>query len=131
MQAWGEVDMGMRGMAIVREMDEAGYHAITDLILDRLMEGLEAAEDAREDLEADSSGDGVINVKIEGKGQWVINKQTPSRQIWLSSPITGPMHYRRVEVGANDGSFQGWVCTKDEHRFVDRVREQLGVDLLQ
>ena len=32
--------------------------------------------------------DGVINVKIEGKGQWVMNKQTPSRQLWLSSPIT-------------------------------------------
>eukprot|EP00961_Rhodomonas_salina_P245647 3319167-Rhodomonas_salina.1 len=32
--------------------------------------------------------DGVINIKIAGTGHWVINKQTPSRQIWVSSPVT-------------------------------------------
>ncbi len=39
-------------------------------------------------IECIARQDGVINIKIAGKGHWVINKQTPSRQIWLSSPIT-------------------------------------------
>jgi len=25
--------------------------------------------------------------------------------------------------------FASWVCTKDGHRLVDRIREQLGIDL--
>lgn len=31
---------------------------------------------------------GVLNVNLGGgKGTFVINKQTPNRQIWLSSPV--------------------------------------------
>uniref|UniRef100_A0A914RUA2 Frataxin n=1 Tax=Parascaris equorum TaxID=6256 RepID=A0A914RUA2_PAREQ len=34
---------------------------------------------------------GVITAKVgRDKGTYVINKQTPNRQIWLSSPISGP-----------------------------------------
>ncbi|KHN83469.1 Frataxin, mitochondrial [Toxocara canis] len=37
---------------------------------------------------------GVITANIgHGKGIYVINKQTPNRQIWLSSPLSGPKRY--------------------------------------
>lgn len=33
-------------------------------------------------------------MKLGGKfGTYVINRQTPNRQIWLSSPTTGPKRY--------------------------------------
>lgn len=35
--------------------------------------------------------DGVLTVKLgQDKGTYVINRQTPNRQIWLSSPVSGP-----------------------------------------
>jgi frataxin len=37
---------------------------------------------------------GVLTVKVDSKyGTYVINKQTPNLQIWLSSPLSGPKRY--------------------------------------
>ncbi|XP_013786033.1 uncharacterized protein LOC106470054 [Limulus polyphemus] len=37
--------------------------------------------------------DGVLTLKLGEHGTYVINKQTPNRQIWLSSPTSGPKRY--------------------------------------
>ena len=38
--------------------------------------------------------DGVLTVKFGEKfGTYVINRQTPNKQIWLSSPTSGPKRY--------------------------------------
>ena len=38
--------------------------------------------------------DGVLTVKFGGEyGTYVINRQTPNKQIWLSSPTSGPKRY--------------------------------------
>jgi frataxin len=31
--------------------------------------------------------DGVLTIRLGDKGTYVINKQTPNRQLWFSSPI--------------------------------------------
>ena len=37
---------------------------------------------------------GVLNVHLGRKeGTYVINKQTPNEQIWLSSPVSGPSRF--------------------------------------
>ncbi|XP_078482079.1 zinc finger protein ZF(C2H2)-124 [Ciona intestinalis] len=37
---------------------------------------------------------GVLTVRVsKAVGTYVINKQTPNKQIWLSSPISGPKRY--------------------------------------
>lgn len=37
---------------------------------------------------------GVLNVNLGPKyGTYVINRQSPNRQIWLSSPVSGPKRY--------------------------------------
>ena len=42
--------------------------------------------------------DGVLTMKLGGNhGTYVINKQTPNRQIWLSSPTSGPKRYDFTE----------------------------------
>ncbi|CEF67674.1 Frataxin, mitochondrial [Strongyloides ratti] len=41
---------------------------------------------------------GVITAKIsDNVGTYVINKQTPNCQIWLSSPISGPKRYDYIQ----------------------------------
>ena len=48
--------------------------------------------------EADPTlADGVLTVKLGGKfGTYVINKQTPNKQLWLSSPVSGPARFDLV-----------------------------------
>lgn len=36
---------------------------------------------------------GVLTISVEKSCVYVINKQTPNRQIWLSSPVSGPKRY--------------------------------------
>ncbi|PAV82884.1 hypothetical protein WR25_21152 [Diploscapter pachys] len=41
---------------------------------------------------------GVLTTVVSKEiGTYVINKQSPNRQIWLSSPISGPKRYDLVE----------------------------------
>jgi len=39
---------------------------------------------------------GVLTITLEKSCVYVINKQTPNRQIWLSSPVSGPKRYDYV-----------------------------------
>lgn len=38
--------------------------------------------------------DNVISVDIPNKGTFVINRQPPKKEIWLSSPVSGPYHFK-------------------------------------
>jgi len=44
-------------------------------------------------IEDSHYSDGVLNIELRGKKFYVLNKQTPNRQIWLSSPISGPSRF--------------------------------------
>ncbi|CAD5207021.1 unnamed protein product [Bursaphelenchus okinawaensis] len=39
---------------------------------------------------------GVLTVALGQPGTYVINKQSPNKQIWLSSPVSGPQRYDYV-----------------------------------
>ncbi|KAH9385627.1 frataxin [Nematocida major] len=41
--------------------------------------------------------DNVISVEVPGAGVFVINRQPPKREIWLSSPLTGPYHFKSIQ----------------------------------
>ena len=36
---------------------------------------------------------GVLTVRLGELGTYVINKQAPNRQLWMSSPLSGPVRY--------------------------------------
>eukprot|EP00529_Nitzschia_sp_RCC80_P032988 CAMPEP_0113470368 /NCGR_PEP_ID=MMETSP0014_2-20120614/16405_1 /TAXON_ID=2857 /ORGANISM="Nitzschia sp." /LENGTH=130 /DNA_ID=CAMNT_0000362927 /DNA_START=548 /DNA_END=936 /DNA_ORIENTATION=- /assembly_acc=CAM_ASM_000159 len=48
---------------------------------------------------------GVLTMVFPPHGTWVLNKQTPNRQIWWSSPISGPRRY-----DFEDGQ---WIYSRD------------------
>jgi frataxin len=50
---------------------------------------------------------GVLTLDLGKRGTWVINKQTPNKQIWWSSPLSGP---RRFAYDSKDGK---WHWTRD------------------
>ncbi|XP_011490893.1 frataxin, mitochondrial [Oryzias latipes] len=92
----------------VSRLSEAAYEKLAEETLDALAEFFEdlADEDvAGEELDVLFSS-GVLTVKVGGDyGTYVINKQTPNKQIWLSSPTSGPKRY--------DWSGERWLYYHD------------------
>lgn len=61
---------------------------------------------------------GVLTIDFNEKGTYVLNKQPPNKQIWLSSPVSGPKRFDWVlfSEGQNqkEGSGVGdWVYLRD------------------
>jgi frataxin len=64
----------------------------------------------------------------------VLNKQPPNKQIWLSSPVSGPKRFDWVVSGESmhekEGSGEGdWVYLRDGTSLTDVIRKELGVEL--
>lgn len=67
-------------------------------------------------------------------GTYVVNKQPPNKQIWLSSPKSGPKRYDWVAVGEGQGDKQetaegDWVYLRDRSTLTKLFLDELGIDL--
>lgn len=72
-------------------MLETKYHIEADKCLAQLLEFLEGLEEAHEiSVELES---GVMSVAMPDDREYVINKHTPSRQIWVASPYSGAGYF--------------------------------------
>ncbi|XP_067600337.1 frataxin, mitochondrial [Pseudorca crassidens] len=89
-------------------LDDTTYERLVEETLDSLAEFFEDLADKPytcEDYDV-SFASGVLTVKLGGDlGTYVINKQTPNKQIWLSSPSSGPKRY--------DWTGRNWVYSHD------------------
>ncbi|XP_063885207.1 frataxin, mitochondrial-like [Scylla paramamosain] len=77
------------------ELDDIQYEQISDETLESLSEYLEelvAVDTAPQDCDVLYSS-GVLTLHLGTHGTYVINKQTPNKQIWLSSPTSGPKRF--------------------------------------
>lgn len=62
---------------------------------------------------------GVLVLKLGNTlGTYVINKQTPNRQIWLSSPFSGPKRYDFV-----NGQ---WLYQHDNTKLFELLEQELA-----
>jgi len=73
--------------------DETQFHTRVDALLDGLYSAIEEANDAQDCLDDALLHDGVLTLILNTGKQYVINKHTPSRQIWLSSPVSGAGYF--------------------------------------
>jgi frataxin len=63
---------------------------------------------------------GVLSLILGEKGTYVINKQPPNKQIWLSSPFSGPKRYDYSE-DADD-----WTYSRDNQSMGNLLNEELS-----
>jgi frataxin-like iron-binding protein CyaY len=85
----------------VQEFDAAHHH-----FLDALQSLLESPRFESLNLDVALS-DGVLSVASPNHGTWVLNKHGPTRQLWLSSPVSGPAKFnfhRELEHGSGPAS---------------------------
>lgn len=101
------------------ELSEKDYHRLADLTLGEVMAKLETLIEETSGI-ADSDleySQGVLTLNLGSHGTYVINKQGPNKQLWMSSPISGPVRYDLV-----DGR---WIYKHDGHVFQERLAEEL------
>lgn len=105
------------------ELTEREYSAIADKTLDQLTEFFDEYTEEILDSDVDVTfGNGVLTVCLGSKfGTYVINKQSPNKQIWLSSPIAGPRRYDYVTQG------KLWVYSHDNKDIVSLIKEELNM----
>ncbi|PVI05927.1 arabinogalactan endo-1,4-beta-galactosidase [Periconia macrospinosa] len=110
------------------------FHQRADVTLDDLVARLEEKQESTPDLEVEYSS-GVLEIKIPSKEYtYVLNKQPPNKQIWLSSPLSGPKRFDWVVSGESmhqkEGGGSGdWVYLRDGTTLSEIVHTELGVEL--
>ncbi|RLM00836.1 hypothetical protein CFD26_108761 [Aspergillus turcosus] len=80
---------------------------------------------------------GVMNISLPGVGTYVLNKQPPNKQIWLSSPISGPKRYDWVVEGDQMHEKQDtrpfgngqWIYLRDGSNLTDLLNAELSLNI--
>nr|CAD1819209.1 unnamed protein product [Ananas comosus var. bracteatus] len=99
---------------------EEEFHRLADDTIHSLQEKFEEYGDS---LQMDGYdvdyGNHVLTLKLGSLGTYVINKQTPNRQIWLSSPVSGPSRFDW------DSATKGWVYRRTKAKLLQLLEEEL------
>jgi frataxin len=69
-------------------LQEEEFHKLANFTINHLLEKI---EDYGDNVQIDGFdidyGNEVLTLKLGSLGTYVLNKQTPNRQIWMSSPV--------------------------------------------
>ncbi|MBW0538443.1 hypothetical protein O181_078158 [Austropuccinia psidii MF-1] len=98
------------------------YHQLSDETLNHLTEALEQLIESNHPnvtgWDVDYSS-GVLNFHMGSHGTYVLNKQPPNKQIWLSSPLSGP---KRFDY---DKTEECWFYNRDQSKLKELLCEEV------
>jgi len=114
-------------------IDEDTYRELSDDYMEKVWEKAEQVQESREDVEVEYSA-GVLTITYPPNGTYVINKQPPNKQIWLSSPISGPKRYDWVVAGEGMHEKEGcgsgdWIYLRDGTSLTSVLNTELGLSI--
>jgi len=75
----------------------------------------------------------VLTLTFPPNGTYVINKQPPNKQIWLSSPLSGPKRYDWIVIGEGmhqkqESGVGDWIYMRDGSTLNELLRKEIGVN---
>ncbi|CAO1943416.1 unnamed protein product [Urochloa humidicola] len=102
-------------------MPEDQFHKIADETIHDLLEKLEEYGDSiqMDGFDIDY-GNQVLTLRLGDLGTYVVNKQTPNRQIWLSSPVSGPSRFDW------DASTDSWIYKRTGANLVQLLEKEIS-----
>ncbi len=95
-------------------IDESEFETLAEDVLQRVCRAL---EDASDDIDVELQ-EGVLTAELEDGRTFVLNRHVPLRQLWLSSPLSGALHFDYV-----DGS---WRSTRDARDLAATLVDDFG-----
>lgn len=84
-------------------MKKFDFNSVSEGSLNSLLEKMESKENILPATFDAEYSQGVLTLKFDPKTVYVLNKQPPNEQIWLSSPFSGP---RRFEWNSTDETWR-------------------------
>ncbi|KAH1985925.1 hypothetical protein LV164_000102 [Aspergillus fumigatus] len=111
-------------------LTDVQYHEFAEHYLNVIQNEVEKAQEEGSDIEAEYS-------VLPGVGTYVLNKQPPNKQIWLSSPISGPKRYDWVLEGDQMHEKQDtrpfgngqWIYLRDGSNLTDLLNAELSLNI--
>ena len=100
-------------------LPESEFLELAECTLDAIEVGAGTLDDILLDRIDITHAQGVLTIGLGEKGTYVINKQVPNRQLWWSSPVSGPRRY------AWNPATRSWVSTRDGHDMIEALREEI------
>lgn len=118
---------------VAAELSDEEYHDLSNEYLNDLLEKFETLQDDGSPIDVEYSS-GVMTVTVANKGTYVINKQPPNKQIWLSSPLSGPKRYDFCVASEGQGDKEGtalgtWIYSRDGSSLDELIHKEIEVDL--
>ncbi|KAH3688007.1 hypothetical protein WICPIJ_001001 [Wickerhamomyces pijperi] len=101
----------------ITELTPNEFHSISGEYLETLFDHLEYLGESNPSIDVEYS-QGVLTLDLPPNGTYVINKQPPNKQIWLSSPVSGPDRFDLVEGK--------WVSLRNGLKLGDVLREEIS-----
>lgn len=91
-------------------IDETTFHSLADKTIAALAEAIDTEVGEEIDVEEQNE---ILTLVLPDGGQYIINKNAPLKQIWLSSPRTGAWHFEW------DEGRERWLSTRGEKVALD------------
>ncbi|GBB96004.1 hypothetical protein RclHR1_02660025 [Rhizophagus clarus] len=105
----------------ISDLSQETYHRLSEIALEYLLEYFENLDDRLNTSAFDAEySSGVLTLKCGPSGVYVLNKQPPNKQIWLSSPISGPKRYDF------DSKHKKWFYHRDNSTLDGLLNEELS-----
>lgn len=94
--------------------------------------GVERSNNCEADMNRSQAG--VMNIILPPAGTYVLNKQPPNKQIWLSSPVSGPKRYDWVVANESmhhkeGGGAGDWIYLRDGSSLTELLRRECGISV--
>jgi frataxin len=105
-------------------MDNTDFAQLSELAIQYIYDAIEAA-DSDYELDCDIL-DGILNIELPNGGQYIINKHNASKQIWLSSPVSGASHFLYKEDSKQ------WIDSKGNNlmeTIAAELKQQVDIEL--
>ncbi|KAL4569795.1 hypothetical protein LXL04_025438 [Taraxacum kok-saghyz] len=101
-------------------LQEDEFHKLADTTINDLLEKIEEYGDSVDIDGFDIDyGNQVLTVKFGDLGTYVLNKQTPNRQIWMSSPVSGPSRFDWDQNG------EGWIYRRTKAKLLETLENEI------
>ena len=84
-----------------RTQASAAYLSAVQRTLDAVCDVFDELGELNERIDDVLPSEGVLEIRVKNVGTYVLNKQAPKEELWMSSPISGPSQFA--------------MCIEDEH----------------
>lgn len=102
------------------ENTENVFHLRADRTLDAIHDAVEVWADDMDLRDLDITYEmSVLTLSFGTKGTFVLNKQAPAQELWMSSPVSGPAHYTYCSQN------QAWKDTRNDEELLPRFEQEL------